>query len=155
METPERPKGLRIGSFQRRALYLSSLVLLLSGVMWLAAYYFLGVQTDYGIVPSEYELRSLQVHGAAAPLFLLVFGSLFSTHIVRAYKSGINRVSGLALLGFIGILIGTGYFLYYCGEEGLRSVSSVVHSSIGLVAAPLLVFHVVRGRKLITRHVRD
>jgi len=148
MSTTTKPRGFQLGKFYKRSLYLSFVALFASGVMWLIAYYLLAETTDYGVIPSQYEMLSLQVHGLAAPLFLLVMGAIFPLHIARAYKSGINLFTGMTLLVAFGVLSASGYLLYYCGDESLRNLASIAHSSLGLLAAPILVFHIFRGRKL-------
>jgi hypothetical protein len=50
------------------------------------------------------------------------------------------------MLGLNGILIASGYALYYAGGEGVRSIASPLHWIAGLGLPPLLVWHWWEGR---------
>ena len=141
-------KGFAISKPLRGAFYGSFGILLISGVVWLYSYFFLSERTDYGTIPSSYEAWSMQVHGAAVPVFLIIFGWLFPTHITRAYRARKNAVSGLVLLASMLWLILTGYLLYYCGHEGTRRLSSVTHSVIGVSVVIILALHIILGRRV-------
>lgn len=144
-----KPKGLEISRGLRGGLYGSFGILFLSGVAWLFSRSFLSVETEYGALPAPYEAWSMKVHGAAVPVFLVVFGWLFPVHITRGYRSGWNLVSGLLLLGMISSLILTGYLLYYSGGEGSRRFSSLAHSILGVGAIGVIVSHIVLGRRAV------
>lgn len=143
-----RLRGFAIGTALRIALYCSLGTLFVSGVVWIVAKLFWSVETDFGSLPSPFESWSMQVHGAAQPIFLVVLGWLFPTHIVRAFKARKNRASGIVIFSSVLMLIVTGYLLYYCGHEAARKVSSFSHSIIGVLIVFVLVGHIVLGRKL-------
>lgn len=87
-------------------------------------------------------------------LALLVLGALKS-HIARAWKAGMNRLSGAFLIAVNGFLIVTGYGLYYSGSEELRAWLSRWHAWIGLGIFVVLPAHAIAGRLIIhRRHAR-
>lgn len=147
-----KTKGLEINGPLKWALYLSLGMLTASGIAWLIAYYLLATTTDYGVTPSPWQPWSLMIHGAFAPVFLVIFGMLIPTHISRAFKTRLNLTSAMLLLAGLAALVVSGYLLYYCGDESLRSLSSVTHSSIGLLIVPTLTFHVIRGKAVMARN---
>lgn len=143
-----KPRGFAISAQLRGALYGSFGMLFLSGVVWLYAYFFLSVETEYGSLPSPYEAWSMQVHGAAVPVFLVVFGWLFPSHITRAFKARKNVASGVVLVSSMLFLTLTGYLLYYCGHEATRKLSSVGHSVVGVAVLFVLIGHIVLGKRV-------
>lgn len=143
-----KAKGLQIGVTLKITLYLSLGILLISGVIWLVAHYLLFQESDFELVRSPLEPISMKIHGAIVPIFMLGLGALFPIHISRAYKAGINLTTGISTLLLLGCLIITGYLLYYSGDENFRQWSSVAHSVLGLMLAPFLIVHIVRGRVL-------
>jgi hypothetical protein len=60
----------------------------------------------------------------------------------------LNRISGVALIAIVIALTLTGYGLYYASGDRLRQWVSVIHWGIGLAAAAILIWHIVRGRSL-------
>lgn len=79
--------------------------------------------------------------------FLIALGILIPMHIRRAWQARRNRANGAFFVTIIGILVVTGYGLYYFGDEHLRSITSWIHLMLGLVAPLLLVWHIWLGRR--------
>lgn len=150
-----KAKGFAISKPLRGAFYGSFAMLLVSGVVWIYSYFFLSQHTDYGTIPSSYEAWSMQVHGAAVPVFLVIFGWFFPTHITRAYRARKNAASGIVLLSSMLWLILTGYLLYYCGHEGARKFSSLTHSIIGIGVVFVLVLHIILGKRVYQSEAED
>lgn len=90
------------------------------------------------------RLALMQVHGALAMLCLVLFGVLWDSHIVKKVKYPKKRRSGIFMALFMGILAITGYLLYYAGDDGVRNVSSVVHTGVGLVFFGVFCWHYSR-----------
>lgn len=89
---------------------------------------------------------ALRVHGGSAMLFLVVVGTLLPTHVHRAWNTGRNRVSGVALIIILALLTVSGYGLYYFGGEFLRGVTQWFHLGLGIIDPFLLIAHIVMGR---------
>jgi MFS family permease len=89
----------------------------------------------------------LAIHGAAAMAFLVVFGALLSDHLPRGWRQRRERVSGLSLVTLCGILILSGWGLYYFGAEELRAATSTVHSVLGILLPCAMGAHVWRARR--------
>jgi hypothetical protein len=78
---------------------------------------------------------------------LLLIGMLLGTHARFAWRARRNRLNGSVLLTALGILILTGYFLYYAGNESLRAWSSWIHIGVGLFLPFAVLLHVLVGRR--------
>jgi len=146
IQDPPRPP-MRLNRRHERWLYGISAVVLGSGIGWLVDHYFFAGPSDFGDAHAPFEPWWLRLHGAAAMAALVVLGSLFPGHIARAWRLRLNRRSGLAMLSVVGLLVVTGWALYYLGDEETRGWISVVHWAVGLAAAAGLALHVWLGKR--------
>ncbi|MDP2653160.1 MAG: hypothetical protein Q8Q08_03915 [Candidatus Omnitrophota bacterium] len=121
-------------------------VLFFSGLFWLAAHYGGGEEADFDGKFYFFQSRLLWIHGAAAMASLVVLGALIPTHMQRAWEAGKNRATAIAMLSLCGLMVLTGYGLYYSGSETVRSWMSGFHSIAGCLLPPALVWHIVSGR---------
>lgn len=121
-------------------------VLLFSGLYW-ALIHYLG--ESMGFDPREALAANallMKIHGGAAMIALIQLGSLLPGHVRVGWRGALNKKTGILMLVLAGLLIGSGYLLYYAGDEMVRQLSSYVHLCLG-VALPLpLVAHVWRAR---------
>jgi hypothetical protein len=140
--------GIRLSRRHQAWVYGTLGVLFASGVLDLAARFGLRGQGPFGETRSPLEPSSLKLHGAAAMAFLLLLGTLLPGHVRRAWQAGLSRVAGALLLGLNGLLILSGYGLYYLGGEGTRRLVSPLHWAIGLLLPVGLAWHIREGRRL-------
>jgi hypothetical protein len=138
--------GLRPRSWQRWAAYITTGMLLASGATWLVAHYLLHGSGEFGAeLPSPLEPLALRLHGIAAYLFVFVFGSMSTAHIVLGWRLRRNRRTGTLLVGACALLAVTALLLYYAAEDW-HPAASLVHWICGLLLAPLLWAHVLAAR---------
>lgn len=133
--------------WQRRSVYLTIALLTLSGVAWLVAHFFLRPVTEFGESVSPFEPWSMKLHGGAAMALLFLLGSMLNNHIRRGLRARRNRSSGWSMVALTGLLVLTGYGLYYLAGEGSRPLWSWVHWVIGAGFAAGLPLHVWWGRR--------
>ena len=134
---------VRLPNWQRRAIYAVTAALVLTGLLW----WFLDANRGENGASSA-QVWSLRVHGMAAMLGLVFFGSLLSSHIRIAWAVNRNRLLGATLAGLTITLALTGYGLYYLGGEMSRLVASWLHLVFGITMPFVLWLHIVRGRRL-------
>jgi len=89
----------------------------------------------------------LMVHGGAAMVTLLLLGALIPVHLLRAWRSRRNRVSGLIMATLNAALIVTAFGLYYLGSETLRPWMSLTHIAAGFSLSLLFPIHIFLGRR--------
>ncbi len=147
MHKPRRQLNNRLGNVHRRMLYAVFVLLLATGLLWLGFHYFISLKTEFGDTHHPLEAWWLKLHGLAAMLALIVFGSLMPGHIRNAWHHRKNRGSGGSMVVLLALLALSGYLLYYAGGEELRQFTSLAHWAIGLAMAPLLILHIVLGRR--------
>ena len=129
----------------RWCLYAAVAILFVTGAAWLAADQL--KDTPSGEFWQAAAANLLMVHGGVAMITLLLLGGLFSTHIARAWRARLNRVSGSLMVFCNAVLIVTAFGLYYFGSESLRPLSSDVHIVVGLALPFLLALHIWLGRR--------
>ena len=132
---------VRLPNWQRRVIYGVVTALVLTGIFWWA------LDTNRGENgASVAQVWSLRLHGFAAMLGLVFFGSLLSSHVRIAWAVSRNRLLGASLGGMTIILALSGYGLYYLGGELSRSFASWLHLIIGFTMPFMLWLHIARGR---------
>jgi hypothetical protein len=138
---------LRLKPSFRFAIYAAFAVLLLTGAGWLVADWQKDISSDEFWQQSVAYL--LMVHGGAAMVTLLLLGALIPLHVMRAWRSRKNRVSGSAMASFNAVLIVTAFGLYYLGSETLRPWISWIHIVAGFSLALWFPVHIIWGRRIL------
>ena len=127
---------LSLAPLQKRILYGTISILWLTGAIWI-----------YILETNPLRPLWMKIHGAAAMAFLMVFGTLLMKHVPAGLDQDQQRPSGLSTLISCGILILTGWGLYYLGNETLRLWISRTHTWLGL-GLPLIIFLHIRGSSI-------
>lgn len=136
---------LRLKTSFRYSLYAAFAVLVLTGAGWLLADWQKNIAADE--IWQEIAANLLMVHGGTAMLTLLLLGALIPTHLLRAWRSRKNRISGLIMATFNTVLVVTAFGLYYLGSEAVRPWMSWIHLCAGFALAVMLPLHVWLGRR--------
>ncbi|MDE3084012.1 MAG: DUF4405 domain-containing protein [Verrucomicrobiota bacterium] len=123
-------------------------MLFVSGAAWLALQQWGQVAGEFGPRPHPAQTWLMKIHGAAAMIALILFGTMIPLHIRRGLRAKINRFTGTTMIALSLLLVASGYALYYVGGEQSRRVSALVHDFLGLGFPLLLVWHIWRGRRL-------
>jgi len=122
-----------LGPWQKWTLYGVTLTLWATGSMWLLA--------------SDWQSVAMRIHGAAAMGFLMAYGALLLHHVPLGWKQQRERVTGAILVAVNGILILTGWGLYYFVDRALRDWTGKLHWILGLGLPVLIFIHVLIGRR--------
>lgn len=140
--TSRRPTNLP--RWQELAVYFSFGLLLVTGIAWLVLDSWVRVPSDFGLEHHPAEHWMLIAHAVGAYAFLVIFGAMIPVHIPLGWHQRRNLKSGISLLTICGLLGLTALGLYYIGDDGVRSWTSLIHWAVGLVALPALLIHVLR-----------
>jgi hypothetical protein len=136
---------LRLKTSFRYSIYAAFALLVLTGAGWLVA--------DWQKNDSSSELwqqvaaNLLMAHGGVAMLALMLLGALIPVHVLRAWRSRKNRVSGSVMATVNALLIATAFGLYYVGSEAARPWMSWIHLVAGFSLALWFPVHVMLGRR--------
>lgn len=136
---------MRLKSSFRYAIYAAFAILFLTGVGWLVADWQKEISGDE--IWQQGIAYLLMAHGGTAMAVLLLLGALIPVHIMRAWRSRKNRISGSVMAAFNAVLIATAFGLYYLGSETLRPWLSWTHIAVGITLCLLFPLHVYLGRR--------
>ena len=134
---------MRLEPFHRRLFYIVFGVLWGSGSLWLLIEWF--KDPELGAARTLLQTLSMKVHGATMLVYLALLGTLIA-HIRRGTALKANRLSGFTMIALNGVLVLSGWLLYYVSDDAVREFSSTIHWVIGLIALPLLCAHILAGR---------
>jgi hypothetical protein len=141
---------------RRYSVYLVGAGLWLSGALWLVFHYSVRGTGEFGPPRHPLEPWWLEAHGAFAFASLWLLGLLWGVHMMAGWATGQRRWSGGFALAALGVLVLSGFLLYYLGDDTLRAAASLLHWSLGL-ASPLAFFahRGVRRRRQLKAAQRD
>ena len=140
-------KTARLARWQVRLLCYSGGLLWVTGAIWLLLHNFGQIEGAFGPQTNPAEPWMMRLHGAAMLAALLGAGSLLVVHVWRGWHYRSERVLGLMLTIIVGLLILSGYLLYYVGDEALRPLISAGHWIAGLIILPIFILHYRRGKR--------
>lgn len=124
----------------KRSLYADLLLLLVTGIVYAIPRYLdrhLFINIDSPLSGSTL----MALHGLGGFVFLYLFGYLTRCHIQVHLRGQQHLYSGLIMLTVLSILSFSGYFLYYLGDEVLRTWSADIHVVLGLILPITLFAH--------------
>jgi len=140
----QRRTSALLSSRRRRIVYALLLGLWSSGALWWVLHMFFQRSGEFGPVAHPLTPVVLMIHAAFAMASLAVLGLVWGVHVLPAWRRGHRRPTGILTIALFVVLAGTGYVLYYAGDETVREFTSTIHWSLGLLAiAPFLV-HALR-----------
>ena len=134
-------RSAKLARWQIWLLTVSGTTLWLSGAAWLLLHYYGLVEGEFGVETNPLEPWLLRLHGLVLIPALLAFGGLMVVHIPKGWKDKSQRVAGVTLTVVTGVLILSGYLLYYLGVEWLRDWTSLIHWVVGLALPAFFVWH--------------
>lgn len=140
-------RSARLATWQLALFSTSGLGLWLSGTCWLLLHYYGQIEGEFGPEVNPAEPWMMKIHGLFLIAALLGIGGMFIAHIPKGWSQRHQRVAGVVLSGIIGVLIISGYMLYYVGIEAVRAWTSVVHWSLGLSLPAIFTWHYVKARR--------
>ena len=140
---PRRPT--RLPSWHEWSIYGALGALLITGLAWLVFDKWIRVAGEFGPEHHPAEHILIILHGIAAYAFLIVAGALIPVHVKVGWSTARNRISGIALASILIFLALTALGLYYIGGDTPRDWSSLAHWTVGIVAIPAFLIHMIRG----------
>lgn len=141
--TPRRTPAV-LSSRRRRIVYVLLLGLWSSGAIWWVLHTFFQRSGEFGPVAHPLTPIVLMIHAAFAMASLAVLGLVWGVHVLPAWRRGHRRSTGILTIALFVVLAGTGYVLYYAGDETVRDLTSTIHWSLGLLAIVPFVVHALR-----------
>ena len=139
-------RGIQLSLRHKRWFYFVSVTLFLSGALWVLAGWLVEQGKVFAEALDTCQPWLLKIHGGAAMAFLVALGILIPTHIKRAWQVRRNRANGAFFVTVMGLLVVTGYGLYYFALDDTHALVSAAHWIVGLAAIGLFWTHLRIGR---------
>jgi hypothetical protein len=142
---PPLPGPSRLRRWQLLALVATAALLWGTGLAWLATHYSVGAGA--GELPHPIEIWSMRLHGVGAFAGLFMLGVLAAVHMPHGWllshrpRWAAQRKSGALLCLLAGLLVLSGYLLYYFAPEPVRPTLGWLHVGIGVVMALIAAQH--------------
>ena len=137
---------IRLNKVHEFIIYLISVIVVISGFLWLYFDFFIRVETEFSLQVHPLQNTFLILHGSSSMIFLIALGSVLPIHVLKAWKTKNNRLSGGFFLLLFTILILTGIGLFYSAVEDNRRILSVLHWVIGILFPIFFVIHIYFGK---------
>ena len=139
--------------WERWTFNLLAAIVAATGFAYFWMKYFVENADPFAVVNHPWEATMLHLHVLVSPLFLLVFGIILNSHILK--KLGAtkmpNRKSGLASLGLFAAMIASGYLLQVSTDAGWLRALVAVHAGSGTAFSATYVTHLVISARLTRR----
>ena len=139
--------------WERWTLHAAAGVVAVTGFAYVWMKYFVQNPDPFAVVNHPWEPAMLQLHVLASPLFILIFGIVFNSHVAK--KLGIaklaNRKTGLWSLGLFGAMLVSGYLLQVLTSEAALRAMVVLHVGSGTLFSATYLAHLVISVRLTRR----
>jgi len=142
--------------WERRAFNLCALVVAVTGFAYLWMKYFVQSDDPFAVINHPWQPAVLTLHILASPPFILIFGIVFNSHVMKKLKTPKlpNRKSGYASLFTFASMVVSGYLLQIVTDEGLLKGTVILHVASGAVFSVTYAVHLVISATLARRPVR-
>jgi cation transport ATPase len=145
--TSRRGARMPMAAGVRAAVLATAALLWLSGVLWLVLHYAFPQAGPFGPLPNPWEAAVVRVHGVLAVGGVFLLGWITAAHVTERWRSRRNRLSGLTLAASAGVLIVSGYALYY-STGSPHEAAALAHEALGVLALLAALGHWWRRRPL-------
>jgi hypothetical protein len=136
--------------WERWAFNALSLAVAATGFAYLWMKYVLENNDPFAVVNHPWQAGMLDLHIVASPAFILIFGIVFNSHIMKKLRAtGLpNRRSGFLSLGTFAAMIASGYLLQVSSSEAWLQALVVLHVGSGAVFSVVYAIHLVISARI-------
>lgn len=139
--------------WERWSFNAAALAVAATGFAYLWMKYFIQNDDPFAVLNHPWEAAMLNLHLLASPPFILIFGIILNSHILRKLGAARipNRKTGLASLATFAAMIVSGYLLQVAVSEGWTQALVILHVASGAVFSLAYVAHLVISVQLTRR----
>ena len=141
--------------WERWTFNLTALAVAVTGFAYFWMKYLIQNDDPFAVVNHPWEGAMLNLHVLASPPFILIFGIILNSHILKKLGvSGIpNRKTGLLSFGMFAAMIVSGYMLQVAMSEMLLRALVVLHVASGATFSVTYLVHLVISARIARRRV--
>jgi hypothetical protein len=136
--------------WERWAFGLLALALALTGFAYFAMKYLMSSDDPFAVVNHPWQPAMLTLHVLASPPFVLMFGIILNSHVMKKLRATKipNRKSGLVSFATFGLMVGSGYLLQVASNEQWLQILVAAHVASGVVFTVAYIAHLVISMRL-------
>ena len=137
--------------WERSWFNLSALAVAATGFAYFWMKYFVQTDDPFAVVNHPWESAMLSLHVVASPAFILVFGIILNSHIIK--KLGVtkvpNRKSGYISFVTFAAMVCSGYMLQVATHERVISALVILHVGSGTIFSIAYVVHLAISARIV------
>jgi hypothetical protein len=139
--------------WERWAFNLAAAAVAATGFVYFWMKNFVESSDPFAVVNHPWEAATLHLHVLASPAFILIFGIILNSHIIKKLGASKmpNRKSGLASLSLFVAMIGSGYLLQVSTDPTVLRALVAVHVGSGAAFSITYVIHLIVSVRLTRR----
>lgn len=121
-----------------------------TGFAYLWMKYALQTDDPFALVNHPWQTAMLDLHLVASPAFILMFGIVFNSHVMKKLRATRlpNRRSGYLSLGTFAAMVVSGYLLQVSSSEGWLRGLVVIHVTASSIFTVAYGVHLVISARL-------
>ena len=137
--------------WERRAFNVMAAVVAVTGFAYFWMKYFLQSDDPFAVVNHPWQPAMLTLHLLASPPFILVFGIILNSHIIKKLRATRmpNRRTGLLSLATFAAMLGSGYLLQVSMDERWLQALVAVHVGSGALFVVTYGAHLIISSRLL------
>lgn len=141
--------------WERRAFNLFALAVAATGFAYFWMKYFVQSDDPFAVVNHPWQSTMLTLHLLASPPFILIFGIIMNSHIMKKLRAPRmpNRRSGLLSFGTFAAMVASGYLLQVTMDEWWLQALVAVHVTSGALFVGAYAVHLVISTRLLAKRV--
>jgi hypothetical protein len=139
--------------WERRAFNVLALAVAATGFAYFWMKYLLRTDDPFAVVNHPWEGTMLNLHVLASPPFVLIFGIILNSHVLKKLKAPKlpNRRSGLLSFVSFAAMVCSGYLLQVVMDESWLRALVAVHLVSGALFTGAYAIHLVISARLARR----
>ena len=139
--------------WERWTINLLSLLVAVTGFMYFWMKYMVQTDDPFAVVNHPWQAATLMVHVLASPPFILIFGIVLNSHIMKKLRAPRmpNRSSGLLSLGTFAAMTCSGYLLQVVTNEQVLQALVALHVTSGALFTGSYGVHLLVSRRIARR----
>ncbi len=121
-----------------------------TGFLYFWMKYFIESSDPFAVINHPWQTAMLNLHVIASPFFVLIFGIIFNSHVMKKLKATRlpNRRSGYISLTMFAVMVFSGYLLQVAATEQWLQALVAVHVTSSTVFSVVYAAHLIISAKL-------
>ena len=119
----------------------------LIGVAVFVLKHFFRTASEFGPAVHPWQPTLTEIHGIVAVLATFLFGWIAADHVAVTWRGAADRVSGVALIVLLALLIATGFASFFLALDSWRDSDAALHEYLGLALFLPWLVHLTWGRR--------